>query len=298
MAKLSAGVGVGQANRTHDVTTVQVLLKKNLLLVAQRTAIAVDGLAGSATIALIRRFQKNVRSARSPDGIVRPNGPTFRALIAHASSPPGAKPPTPPPEPVAKVPTSNLVPSTLTSEEYVAAAQALGCEMACIMAVVVTELGIRGPFDELGRPTILFERHKFSAFTKGKFDKSNPDISNPVAGGYGRFSQQYPKLESAIKLDKSAALSSASWGAFQIMGENHKAAGFASVDDFVGAMKVSVSNQLLAFVSFVKADARLSRALQNKNWAAFASAYNGQGYKANDYDNKMKNNYNAIVQRK
>lgn len=84
----------------------------------------------------------------------------------------------------------------------------------------MTEIGVRGAFHSEGRPTILFERHKFHLHTAGKYDVSNPEISNKLPGGYGLFSEQHPKLEKAKTLDKDAALKSASWGAFQIMGEN------------------------------------------------------------------------------
>lgn len=49
------------------------------------------------------------------------------------------------------------------------------------------------------------------------------------------------------------------------MGENPAQAGFASVELFVAAMRASVSQQLAAFVAFVKADHGLNKALKNKD---------------------------------
>ncbi len=121
-----------------------------------------------------------------------------------------------------------------------------------------------------GGHTILFERHKFHEFTAGKHDKAAPDLSNKVAGGYGNFGEQYGKLERATKLDKDAALKSTSWGAFQIMGFNHHAAGYPTVDAFVDAMKKSESNHLRAFVSFIKSNHALLSSLRKKDWPAFA----------------------------
>ena len=63
------------------------------------------------------------------------------------------------------------------------------------------------------RPKILFERHIFHKRTGGKFSAKHPDISNRNAGGYGAGGgHQYVRLEKAIKLDRKAALESASWG--------------------------------------------------------------------------------------
>src|SRR5580704_1504425 len=63
------------------------------------------------------------------------------------------------------------------------------------------------------RPKILFERHKFHALTKGVYDLSHPDISQPTAGGYGLGgANQYNRLADALTLDRESALKSASWG--------------------------------------------------------------------------------------
>jgi hypothetical protein len=163
-----------------------------------------------------------------------------------------------------------------------------------VKAVAETEVGVRSPFDSKNRPTILYERHYFSRITNGKFDKDHPDISHPKAGKYGLFSEQYPKLERASKLDKAAALMSCSWGAFQIMGKNHQQAGFNTVDAFVAGMQ-SIESQMEAFVTFCSNDRRLVKALINKDWAAFARIYNGPDYKKNSYDVMMKQNYEKFM---
>ena len=63
-------------------------------------------------------------------------------------------------------------------------------------------------------------------------------------------------------LDEPAALKSASWGLFQIMGENYGAAGFRSVEAFVDAMLTRRSNHLLSFINFVKNTSSMKRAIQ------------------------------------
>jgi hypothetical protein len=150
------------------------------------------------------------------------------------------------------------------------------------------ETGSRGPFDSEGRPTILFERHLFHRLTTGRFDNQD-DISNVIAGGYGNYSDQYPKLIRAYALDADSALKSCSWGAYQILGINWAlcGGGFNSVEDMVTAMRTGVQAHLKAFVEFVRCDRRMLPAIQAKDWAAFAKAYNGPNYAASGYDVKL-----------
>jgi hypothetical protein len=182
----------------------------------------------------------------------------------------------------------------LSDKDFEDAAKTLDVEVAMIRAVAEVE-SPRGPFDDMGRPEILFERHYFHRLTGGKHDKAHPDISNADAGGYGKFSAQYGKLERAYALDRDAALRSASWGRLQIMGNNFKAAGFASAADFALAMTRSEAEHLKAFVSFIKSDANMHAALKKKDWEGFAKKYNGPGYKKYDYDTKLKDAYDKLA---
>jgi len=94
-------------------------------------------------------------------------------------------------------------------------------------------------------------------------------------------------------INKDAALSSASWGKFQIMGFNHGLAGFPELGNFIAAMHIDEDQHLLAFVNFVK-NKNLVDELQRKDWAGFALGYNGAGYKANKYDEKLQAAYNKF----
>ena len=304
MPKISASVGLNQVNHKGDVKTVQALLNRNAPHSSTHTKLALDGLCGPGTQQGIAAFQTKVLDMSPADAVVSPHGFTLRALSLHAAphrptharSKPRNRPISPtasadPTKPATGAAPGAVGQGALSEEDYVDAARALNCETAAIKAVVETEVKIRGAFDSEGRPTILFERHFFSRLSGGRFDKSDPEISNPTPGGYGRFSEQYPKLEQAMKLDRDAALRSASWGAFQIMGDNCGAAGFGSVDAVVEAMKASVQSQIAAFVQFVKSNPVILHALQNKNWTRLARHYNGPGYAANQYDCKMQQNY-------
>lgn len=182
----------------------------------------------------------------------------------------------------------------ISEQDYAAAATQLSVDVAAIKSVAEVETS-GAAFDDYGRPRILFERHYFHRLTHGRYDKRHPDISNSLAGGYGKFSAQYGKLEKAYLLDAVAALESASWGRFQIMGNNYRDAGFASVQEFVLALSRTEAAHLRAFASFVSANKALNKALQQKEWTAFAKAYNGKGYKKNDYDTKLKNAYDKFA---
>lgn len=179
----------------------------------------------------------------------------------------------------------------LTHADYVRAAEALGCEVAAIQAVARVESSGGGFFPD-GRPKILFEAHVFSRLTKGEFDTSHPHLSSRrwnralYRGGI----REYDRLEEAKKLAPVEALSSCSWGRFQIMGFNHKAAGFATVHEFVEAMHESEGRHLDAFAAFV-VHAGLADELRRRDWAGFARGYNGPAFRENQYDTKIASAY-------
>lgn len=207
----------------------------------------------------------------------------------------------------------------ITEENWLSAANELGCEIEVIMAIAEQEteklkaLGM-GAFDKQRRPTILFERHKFGKNTNQKFSEDNPDISGSKeympgsardergkryddGNHYGLFSWQYKKLAKAYTLDPGAALAACSWGKFQIMGENYRACGFNDVKTFVESMCISEVEHLKAVVNFATSTG-LRPALKGKNWASIAAAYNGPRYKRNSYDTQLKNIYDKLLKRK
>lgn len=109
---------------------------------------------------------------------------------------------------------------------------------------------------------------------------------------YGTFS--YRRLRKAFTLDATAALESCSWGAFQIMGSNYKALGYASVQEMVRDLSRSERPHLKGFVNFVKADPVLLKALQHQDFTGFAARYNGPEYKENDYDTVMRRHFDEL----
>jgi N-acetylmuramidase len=178
----------------------------------------------------------------------------------------------------------------LSTSAIDAAAAQLAVEPAAAAAVADVETG-GNSFDPEGRPRILFERHVFRELTAARFDLEAPDLSSRVGGGYGTFRSQYAKLEQAFRLDPWAALQSASWGGFQLMGRYYLHLGFSSPHHMVIALAQSEDAHLSAFVQYLRMNKAAHRALKRLDWPAFARAYNGPGYAKNRYGAKMESAY-------
>jgi hypothetical protein len=143
-------------------------------------------------------------------------------------------------------------------------------------------------FDKKNRPIILFERHWFyRLLPKHKRDqamKAGLASTRWSRATYGM--DQYDLLRRAMKIDEQAALKSCSWGLFQIMGFNHEAAGYPSVQSMVIDFTIDEENHLQAAVNFIVKNG-LDDELRRHDWAGFAEAYNGPGYRKNRYDEKL-----------
>lgn len=183
---------------------------------------------------------------------------------------------------------------------YKKASIELGVEEASVKAVASVESNGSGLIkDTQGNliPKILFERHimfqrlrDYTPIKSADMAAKYPDIVNPKAGGYKGGLAEHGKLQRAVMIDRNTALESASWAAFQIMGYHWKNLGYSSVQAFVNDMYTE-QGQLDAFVKFIKADKRLVKALQEKDWTTFARIYNGPAYQKNNYHIKMKEAY-------
>ena len=286
---ITASVGAAGANRPPDVRLVQERLNRFAGRL-QIAPLAVDGDCGPATRAAIIAFQQDVVGMEAPDGRIDPGGRTWSHLDGPTAQPPVSAPP-----PTAGPFAALLTPgprTPLVGTDFQAAAAALGCEVNAIRAVAKVETS-RTPFDDLGRPTILYERHLFRRLTGGRFD-DHPDLSNPEAGGYGTFASQYGKLERAYALAPEPALKACSWGMFQILGMNHQAAGFGNVVDYVKAMCRTEAEHLKAFVNFIKANSVMQQALRGHDWETFARLYNGPAFHKNRYDEKMADAFHQL----
>ena len=179
----------------------------------------------------------------------------------------------------------------LKDKDFEEAAGKLFCEVAAVKAVAEVESGGRSGFFKDKRPKILFESRYFHKLTGGAHDQAHPGISTPTwVRNYVGGTKEYDRLQKAVALDRDAALKSASWGMFQIMGNNHRLAGFDDVESFVQAQTISEGEHLKAFVNFV-INNHLDDELRDRRWAEFARGYNGPGYRSNRYDEKLYDAY-------
>ncbi|EAZ82867.1 N-acetylmuramidase domain-containing protein [Algoriphagus machipongonensis] len=181
-------------------------------------------------------------------------------------------------------------------------------ELAAVKAVNEVESSGIG-FLVNGKPKILFEGHVFWRQLKSRgidpnqlMHESNATIlyRKWTKKHYLSGVSEYERLDQACRLGndpriKEAALASASWGSYQIMGYHATNLGYPSVPDFVEKMHENERQHLMAFGRFIKTYGCLA-ALQNKEWANFAQCYNGSGFAENKYDLKMKSAYQKYLE--
>lgn len=224
----------------------------------------------------------------------------------------------------------------ISEDEWKEYARDLECEVNVLKAIAKVESGGRSAFwvindtsqHKVHAPKIMFERHYFHRLTNGKYDKTNPDISWKTGYRKSKFlneadpkmhdgrvdkddirdnKQDYLRLINAYRLDKEAALKSASWGKFQVMGENHKLCGEPDLENFVAKMCKNEAGQIELLAGFIRnkpqawkdqknkklgKEMSLWDAVKDKNWHAIAFNYNGPEYKKeNDYGKLIKEAY-------
>jgi hypothetical protein len=197
-----------------------------------------------------------------------------------------------------------FMPPKITEDDFKNAARALRCDVAAIKAVAEVESSGNGFLSD-GRVKILFEGHHFCRYTHGKYVSTHPFICYPkwtrVYYTRGKTSDirgagELERLYHAMALNRTAALLSASYGKFQIMGFNFAICGFVTVEDFYNAMQTSEGEHLNAFCNYIKGNA-LADELREHRWSDLARRYNGPEYKKNQYDYKLDMAYKKYSQK-
>ncbi|SFB30761.1 N-acetylmuramidase domain-containing protein [Azotobacter beijerinckii] len=262
--------------RPDDRNQAVLILQKQLN--AQGAGLYLDGHYGESTEQAVQAFQR--RAGLVADGVA---GPKTLAALAGQD-------------------TGHL----LKQRDLEQAAERLGLPLASVLAVNRVESKGEG-FLPNGKPAILFERHVMRErllehryvlpglaspeATVESLETRYPGLVNTRPGGYAGGVAEHQRLASARQIHDTAALESASWGLFQIMGYHWQRLGYARVQEFAHAMAESEARQLEAFVRFVEADPALHKALQGRRWAEFAKRYNGPAYGKNLYDVKLARAY-------
>lgn len=180
--------------------------------------------------------------------------------------------------------------------ELVGAADTLEVELAAVMAVNEVEsrgVGFHHGGARHNAPVILFERHimhrrlQLHGVAVDEARRRHPGLVNPRPGGYLGGPAEHRRLEAAVEIHEAAAIESASWGLFQIMGFHWSHLGYASAHAWREAMRASEGHQLEAFVRFIEADPAIHAALRRRDWRDFARRYNGPDFERNDYDTRL-----------
>jgi hypothetical protein len=188
---------------------------------------------------------------------------------------------------------TNSNPGRLSDADIARGAARLGVAPKVVKAV--RDVEVKGKaFDATSRPTILYERHIFAEKSGNRFNASHPDISSKVGGGYGKFSEQYPKLARACALDPDAAFQACSWGAFQVLGSNAVAIGYKSAFEMALLHVTGEGAHLDAFIAFIIGnqlvdELKACRAGDPDSCIPFVRRYNGPKFRDNDYHTKLAN---------
>lgn len=187
---------------------------------------------------------------------------------------------------------SNTKAAAITAADIDAAAAKLDVTPAHIRMVRAVESGGKS-FDDAGRPVILFEPHVFHKRTNGEWSPSSFSYAAWGARPYPKgYDARWAQMQDAAAHNEQAALESASWGLFQIMGYHWRALGYASVQEFAKALTKSEGAHLDALVRFIVANGlagalRKCRYRDAESCRDFARGYNGSGYVRNSYHVKL-----------
>ena len=115
-------------------------------------------------------------------------------------------------------------------------------------------------------------------------EEKNMKYSTCHWGSSGDF--ETPPLPSKPGVNDTLAMLCTYWGMYQIRGSNWRLCGAESVRDFVEKMSQSEDMQHRLFANYIK-NTGLYRPLQAHDWAAFARAYNGEGYARHGYHTRL-----------
>lgn len=143
-------------------------------------------------------------------------------------------------------------------------------------------------FDAHGRPKALYEPHLAYRLSSGsiraRLEKAG--LAYPRWGQQPYPRDSYARILVAQVIDETIALKATSWGLGQILGSNHKAAGYDTPQAMVTAFCDSEAAQLEGIVNFIKANG-LADELRRHDWEGLARGYNGPGFAKNAYHTKL-----------
>jgi len=163
-------------------------------------------------------------------------------------------------------------------------AKRIGCDVNYLRSILSVESGGQ-PYDKMGRLIILTEKHVFwrelpkalrakaqrAGLATPKWSRSNyKDL-----GGTGS-DKRWRKLRAMVGINETAGYRSASYGAPQIMGFNHKVCGYSTVQAMVKAFGEAETYQVEGFITYLENNG-MGEDLRQRDTRAITRRYNGSG---------------------
>jgi hypothetical protein len=176
-------------------------------------------------------------------------------------------------------------------------AKRIGVEPAALLAVAEIESAGR-PFamvDGRPMPLIRWECHYFHRLLPNELKPEGvaARLAHPRAGAIPNPNSQaarYQMLKRGMAIHEEAAIGSCSWGLGQVMGSHWRSLGYSSAQHLMKTACSGIPGQTELMARFIQKNG-LTNNLRQKNWKAFARAYNGPAYRQNRYDEKMARAY-------
>jgi hypothetical protein len=168
-------------------------------------------------------------------------------------------------------------------------------------ALAVVDVESNGkPYSVVGgvkRPTILFEPHllyrRLSGAARDEAVAARLAAQKRDKKLYGKTqADRWAQIAAAQellrrhKLDPGIAIECTSFGVGQVLGQNWKALGFGSVNEFFDLVNRDIAGQVEVMLRYIVVN-DLDDELREGRWAAFARGYNGPAYAQNHYDTRM-----------
>lgn len=184
------------------------------------------------------------------------------------------------------------------------AARTAGLEPALLAAVAEVESAGKylTRINDRDEPLIRFEGHYFDKRLEGADRKKAraEGLASPVPGRIANPVSQtarWAMFNRAAAINRQAAIESTSWGCGQVMGAHWKTLGFTAAEDLVTLARGGKVGQIDLMLRFIVANG-LDAPLRRRDWAGFARAYNGPGFRKNRYDEKLAKAYARLSARR
>jgi hypothetical protein len=147
-----------------------------------------------------------------------------------------------------------------------------------LLAFIEVESGGRGFDEKTGKLILQLEPHIFSKATgiprstsnQYKWDENKVDVQ----------SKEWEAFNEAFRINPEEAMKATSWGLPQIMGFNHKQAGYESVGAMLDDFKTGELAQVIALIRFITANPKLYTGVLEGDYETVASQYNGASHRA------------------